>query len=212
MSTSGLADEAQRRIDDLVETFGLEPLITNPPFGAANVLDNLRERFGAEAVNAALVEKLEQEPSPALTVEEAQEALAGRPITTDARAGDLTAGDAAGFLRDLRMELSEAELESLFQTGGGLGGERQDRLMAAIEVLGRDRAGQILGIEIDADDIPGEQRTLAGGKAAERVSESPAEPIPEGTASLSEFQPEEEPPEPNGDGNGDGDGADTGNG
>lgn len=104
----------------------------------------------------------------------------------------MTTEEAAEFLRDLRDNVGPDALQETFNTGSGLMSNERSGLQEAIDVLGRRRAAEILGVEIPDGGVPGQQRTLAGEEPFPDVSTEPAEPIPEGVATLSGFQPDRE--------------------
>jgi len=101
----------------------------------------------------------------------------------------LSTEEAAAVLREAR-NVGERALREFFETGGGLLGIDESELVAAVDVVGRQRAADILSIEIP-QELPGEQMTLGGEPEPGRVPEERPEPTPRGVASLSEFSREE---------------------
>lgn len=96
--------------------------------------------------------------------------------------------EAAEFLRDLRDNVGRDQLTETFQTGGGLMDHEESGLVEAIEVVGTDRAADILGVDVPDDGVPGEQAALPGMDRFGRESEEAAEPPPRGQeATLSGF-------------------------
>lgn len=105
-----------------------------------------------------------------------------------ANGGDrFTVEEAAEKLRAIKSSAGEDTLEEFFRTGGGLLGFEEDDLTAAVEVVGRQRAQQILEVEIPSE-APGEQAALGGGPTFPDRPRERAEPTPEDTASLAEFR------------------------
>lgn len=75
MSASDPPAQVRRRVESLANVHGIETVIADPPRTAANVLQNLRQTWGVEAVNTALLDLLEADESTALTLQEAQQQL-----------------------------------------------------------------------------------------------------------------------------------------
>lgn len=108
---------------------------------------------------------------------------------------EMSVEEAADFLRAMRETEGPDRLRETFETGGGLASGRESDLQRAIEVLGRQRAADILGVDVPDGGVPGEQRTLTGEEPFPDVAEERPEPVPEGTAALSEFTGGDEPDE-----------------
>lgn len=113
-------------------------------------------------------------------------------MSANGNGDEMTVEEAADSLRDLRDNLGPDAIEEALRTGGGLMGHEANDLQAAIEVLGEQRAAEILGVDVPDGGVPGQQGTLSGGVASGDVSRSRARPAPEGTATLSGFTPDEE--------------------
>jgi hypothetical protein len=104
----------------------------------------------------------------------------------------LSTAEAAEHLRRLRDTLGPDQLREAFETGGGLMEHEENRLREALDVLGTQRTAEILDVEVPDSGLPGEQVTIGGEPVSGRVPEERAEPVPDDTASLSEFEGEEE--------------------
>lgn len=112
---------------------------------------------------------------------------------TDANDGTaLSTAEAAEHLRRLRDTLGPDQLREAFETGGGLMEHEENRLRQALDVLGAKRSAEILDIEVPDSGLPGEQVTIGGEPVSGRVPEERAEPVPDDTASLSEFERDDE--------------------
>lgn len=101
---------------------------------------------------------------------------------------DMTTEEAADALRGMRSGYNKGELVEVFQTGGGLPTGERTRLQRAIDVLGAQRASEILGIEVPGEGVPGEQSTLTGESYPDVARERAEPPVRGQRVSLSDFE------------------------
>lgn len=68
--------EVRQRVGRLAQTYGIDDVVGGTaPQAALNVLSDLRERYGERVVNETLVDELDDDPTAALTVDQARRVL-----------------------------------------------------------------------------------------------------------------------------------------